>query len=280
MQTVTAEPQLTLTERDQLVADFERDGYVIMPGKLPVDLMARVTAAIDRISAERRAAEPGLKGVKLQGCVDHDAAFRELMCYQPALELAHDLLGPMFHLCQSNFVSRPAINGEKGTYGADHIGWHADGPRPGLFPRVDGAMGLHYLKFGYFLTDVNEGGSPLEIIRGSHRKDELCKNGFDPRSCGNDHVTLTCEAGTVVAFHQAQWHAAGPVTNGEERKNVYISYCPTWMKPLDRHLPGPGDNGHYDPVTSWLLHEWRDDPVRWWLPSQEDGQRLAAYARR
>ena len=45
------------------------------------------------------------------------------------------------------------------------------------------------------------------------------------------------EAGTIVAFHQAQWHAAPPNYSDIERKNVYISFCPTWMKPLDREFP-------------------------------------------
>lgn len=52
-----------------------------------------------------------------------------------------------------------------------------------------------------------------------------------------DLRTLNVEAGTIVAFHQAQWHAAPPNYSDIERKNVYISYCPIWMKPLDRDYP-------------------------------------------
>ena len=36
---------------------------------------------------------------------------------------------------------------------------------------------------------------------------------------------------------QAQWHAALPNASDIERLNAYISYCPTWMKPLDREYP-------------------------------------------
>ena len=47
-----------------------------------------------------------------------------------------------------------------------------------------------------------------------------------------------CEPGTVVVFHQAQWHAAPPNLSDAVRHNVYISYCPTWMRP-PRKVPTP-----------------------------------------
>lgn len=278
---IQASHDLTNAQRDQLAEAFNRDGYVVLPERLPADLHQRCVQAIESLADQRRAADPKLNGVKIPGCVDQHPVFRELMCYRPALQLAYDLLGPVFHLAQANCVHRPPFNPAHDRAGADRIGWHADGPRPSLFPRVNGAMGLHYLKFGYFLTDVDANGSPLQLVKGSHQRDELDGRGadFDIANYADDLVSLTCKAGTVVAFHQAQWHAAPPNQATIARANVYISYCHTWMRPLDRHLPGPGDNDHLDPVTSWLLHEWRDDSEAWWLPQGDDRERLAAYAR-
>ncbi len=81
-------------------------------------------------------------------CVAQDPVFQELMMYEPALQFCYDIFGPIFFLCQSNFISRP----KEDTPVADFLSaspWHADGPRPKLFPQANGAMGLHYLKFGY-----------------------------------------------------------------------------------------------------------------------------------
>jgi hypothetical protein len=81
-------------------------------------------------------------------CVDEDPVFRGLMMFEPALQLTYDIFGPTFQLCQSNFISRP----KELAPVADFLSaspWHADGPRPALFPKANGAMGLHYLKFGY-----------------------------------------------------------------------------------------------------------------------------------
>jgi ectoine hydroxylase-related dioxygenase (phytanoyl-CoA dioxygenase family) len=180
-------------------------------------------------------------------------------------------------------IHRPRSADETQAYDfVNASGWHADGPRPRLFPRVNGAMGLHYLKFGFFLTDLSRGGGgSLQVVRGSHRRPELDDRGpnFRIEDYARDLVTLDCEAGTVVAFHQAQWHAAPPNRSDTIRQNVYISYCPTWMRPLDREPLRPGDGPGLSAEERWLLGEPRES-MRWWLPSAEDKTRLSRYERR
>jgi hypothetical protein len=275
--------RLTDAQRDSLLELFHRDGYMILPEKLPQSWMDGAIAAIDRIAQAERGDE--IRSVKRQNCVALDPALRRLMVYEPALQLTYDLFGPMFHLNQANFISRPN-DGDK-TSMVSSIDWHADGPRPGLFPRVPSthgpAMGLHYLKFGYFLTDLTHGtGGSLQVVRGSHRRDELDgkKQGvdFDIADYAEDVVQFDCEAGTVVAFHQAQWHAAPPNHSEIERKNLYISYCPTWMRPLDREYPTEADLTGLTAEERWLLSEPRE-PLRWWLPRGDDAQRMGRFAR-
>ena len=105
------EANLTNAQRTDLMAQLERDGYFVLPEKLPADLNQRCIEAIDRLSAGAGTS------VKMQNCVDLDAVFLELMLYQPALQLAYDALGPMFHLCQSNFVRRVCDNSGAGRAG-------------------------------------------------------------------------------------------------------------------------------------------------------------------
>jgi len=283
--TLTARPTdacfLTNEERDALLATFERDGFCVLPEKLPEDLHARLLEVIDAIAEEDRMHQPDSLSVKRQNCVDLHSVFRELLLYPPALQLCHDLLGPMFHLNQSNFISRHREPGEA-KFGAGFIGWHADGPRPGLFPMVKGAMGLHYLKFGYFLTDLtHETGGSLEVVRGSHlrpERDGLAADAFAIERYAADHVKLHCEAGTVVAFHQALWHAAFPNQSDVVRKNLYYSYCPTWMRPVDRDFPTEAALEGLTAEERWLLGEPRP-AMRWWLPGREDLQRMQRFAR-
>src|SRR5258708_7301056 len=93
------EVRLSDAQRDTLVAQIERDGYAILPDKLPPELMAENLEAIDRIAARMRkerqalhqdASKPVQRSVKLQHCVEHDPAFRKLMLYTPALQLCYD----------------------------------------------------------------------------------------------------------------------------------------------------------------------------------------------
>ncbi len=272
-------------ERDALNKRLEEDGFVVLEQKLPTELMQDVLEAIDRITNEHRIRQDnaGTASVKVQNCVDKDPAFRKLMMYEPALQLAHDAFGPMFHLNQSNFVSRVKEKSEEASRAlAASIDWHADGPRPKLFPRVNGAMGMHYLKFGYFLTDLTHAtGGSLQVIRGSHKRDERDgKSGadFNIDDYADDFIQFDVEAGTVVAFHQALWHAAPPNQSEIERKNVYISYCPTWMRPVDRDFPDEADLEGLTSEERWLLGEPRP-ALRWWLPKGDDASRLARFAR-
>ncbi|MBB6051509.1 phytanoyl-CoA dioxygenase family protein [Armatimonas rosea] len=273
-------PSLTDEQRRELIAQLEDDGYFILPELLPEALCKAALAAIDRVTTAQRG-DHTRRSVKVANCVVHDPALLDLALYEPALQLAYDVFGPMFHLCQSNFVSRP----NDGTGKSDFVSaspWHADGPRPGLFPKIDGAMGLHYLKFGYFLTDLTHGnGGSLQVVRGSHKRPELDGKrgtGFQIEDYARDLVKLDCPAGTVVAFHQAQWHAAPPNESPIERKNAYISYCPTWMRPLDREFPREGELEGLSAEARWLLGEWRP-AQRWWLPQPEDVQRMARFRR-
>jgi len=272
---------LTDQERVNLIAELDQYGYVIVPRKLPPDLIRRAIAAIDRVAAPFKAKSETLKSVKVANIVDEDPVFRELMMFDPALQLTYDVFGPTFHLCQSNFISRPKEEIPRTDFVAASP-WHADGPRPHLFPKVNGAMGLHYLKFGYFLTDLTHGnGGSLQVVSGTHKKlelDGIPHSKFNIDDYAQDLRTLNVEEGTVVAFHQAQWHAAPPNYSDVERKNVYISYCPTWMKPLDREYPDAESLQGLESETRWLLGEPRP-PIRWWLPSEEDMTRLDKYKR-
>src|SRR4051812_19314186 len=115
----SAARRLSDAERSRLMADLDRDGYCILPDPLPEVLVRRCIAAIDRIATEQRRGRqaPADAAVKVMNAVDLDPAFRQLLLHEPALQLAYDAFGPMFHLCQSNLVSRP----DDGTTAADFL---------------------------------------------------------------------------------------------------------------------------------------------------------------
>ena len=288
---------LTYEERDAILALLERDGYAILPRKLPADDVVALQAATLTLANSVREGMPtdGARSVKIANVVDAHPTFLELAMYPPALQLAYDSFGcGAFHLNQSNCVARVREAGLPAFNFVSASPWHADGPRPAAkgspFPSpqgAQGAVGLHYIKFGYFFTDLTHGtGGSLQVVRGSHMHAELDGRGgsaagqvsstaapgaFDPAHYHDDIVKLDCAAGTIVVFHQAQWHAALPNESDVERLNAYVSYCPTWMRPVDRDFPSVESlaiRGLMGTPAGFLLGEPRP-PQRWWVPSLE-----------
>ncbi|HEV8245177.1 MAG TPA: phytanoyl-CoA dioxygenase family protein [Polyangiaceae bacterium] len=271
---------LSTSQRETIVAEIEADGFAVLPMQLPAARCQALCEVIESLAADERERLAEDVPVKLNNCVDRHPALRELALYRPALELSHDVLGPMFHLAQSNCMSRPPNVGNENDF-LSSSPWHADGPRPRMFPAVGGRAGLHYLKFAFFLSDVTgQDGGALEVVRGSHKRQELDGLGskFRIEPFEQDVVEFRVPAGTVVAFHQALWHAARPNRSSVRRTNVYISYCPTWMRPIDRDFPAAESLEGLDPTTRWLLGEPRP-AMRWWLPNDDDLCRLSEYAR-
>lgn len=264
---------LSNEQREQLVSDFNRDGFVVLPIPLDENLRADCEQAIDRM-AEGSPDE----AVVQHHCVSTDPAFLRLMCWRPALELCVDLLGPNVQLNQSNAMYRPKddapANFKNGAV------WHADGPRP-QFPSRDGVMDLHYLKFGYFLTDLQSGeeGS-LQAVRGSHRRVELDGLGgdFDIDSHRDRLVSFDVPAGSVVAFHQALWHAAPNNRSERPRKNCYYSYSYAWMRPFDHVAISEEEAIQLDPTEAFLLGGWRS-PQEYWCPKAPLINTMDPYAR-
>lgn len=269
------EQTLTDAQREALMTDFKRDGYAILPFPLDEELQRSSLEAIDRAAAHQRA-DGVHRSVKLDNCVEADDAFLRLAMWTPALQVAYDCFGPMFHLNQSNLISRP----REAVTNADFVNsspWHSDGPMPYKFAAPGEVPTLHYLKFGYFLTDLRHGtGGSLQVIRGTHL--QPAPSNFNLEDHRADFVQLDCAPGTVVAFHQAQWHAAPPNESDIERKNLYISYSPTWLRPFDRDFPSEESLSGRTPEERFLLGEPRP-ARRWWLPPDEDRARMGRFAR-
>ena len=274
---------LTDAQRDQCLADIDRDSYTVLPLTLPQRTIDRANAYIDAYCRDVGQEERAAQGYSQTNIIEFDAVFRELLTYQPALQLSYDVFGPMFHLGQDKWTRKYRTGQERDPVA---IGWHADGPLG--FPEVDGRCPLHTLRFGYFTSDATHADSgTLEVIRGSHRKRVLHAQDsihYQPYSgqrqddFTTDHVTVKGKAGTVIAFHNGIWHRALPNRSDIPRTILYFQYCPCMIHPLHRDVPYPGDMAHFTAEERWLLGQARP-PQSWVIGSQEDKGRMARFRR-
>lgn len=278
------EPSLTPAQRDALLRDLDRDGYVVLPDKLPRWMLDEALTVIDRMTEERRMFEPDATYLNFMNIVERHPIFRRMMMYKPMLQLVHDAFGPLFILQQDQVgVKFP----DPSRSDAGSVDWHCDGPE--TFPQVGGVVGMHTFRFGFLLTDAtDEGAGSLEVVRGSHKRQVLFRrDSLEYRPfAGNradadfskDVVAMRHEAGTVVAFNSVIWHRAMLQHSTVTRKIVYIQFCPTWMRPLNRVEPTLAELQTYSPEERWLLGEPRP-PADYIWPRPETTKRLSRFSR-
>ncbi len=251
---------LTDAQRDQCLAQIDRDSYTVLPITLPQDTIDQANAYIDAYCANVGQQEKARQGFSQTNIIEHAPIFRALLTYPPALQLSYDIFGPMFHLGQDKWTRKYRAGDQRDPVA---IGWHADGPLG--FPEVDGRCPLHTLRLGYFMSDAtNPDSGTLEVIRGSHKKRVLHARdsihyqpfrGQRQDDFTTDHVTVKGPAGTIIAFHNGIWHRAQPNQTETPRTIVYFQYCHTMMHPLHRDMPYPGDMAHFTAEERWLLGE-------------------------
>lgn len=276
------EPTLTIAERDQLMQELHRDGYIVLPHKLPQWMIEEADRVTERFVDETRKFEPQQTLFDRTNVVELDPIFRRVMMFTPALQLSYDCFGPQFILAQDQYrIKYPGAGG-----GENRIDWHSDGPAN--FPEVDGRCALHTLRFGYMISD---GSAPdcggIDVIPGSHKKPVLHARrnlhwepfqGYRDEDFSQDLVEVRGEAGTIYAFHNATWHRALPNLSDKPRKVLYFQYTPTWMRPVQRNVPSHYDIQLYTAEERWLLGEPRPG-MSWMYPTAEDNKRLARFSR-
>jgi ectoine hydroxylase-related dioxygenase (phytanoyl-CoA dioxygenase family) len=216
----SAEP--TPDGAESLVAEFDRDGYVIVRGLFGPAEVAELGAALadarDGVASgelDRRYAGNDLVG-DFEGAAPPfvhyvlrvteistaaDAAF-----HHPALlDLVRRVLGPdmwLYDVDDHGVVYQDARPGPGMTY--SRIGWHSDHqsrPTAAIWP-------------GVALTFHIDGTSPangfLRVVPGSHRR------GWDdvPGGFGkiDGEVAVYCEPGDVLLHHSDLWHSAARAT--------------------------------------------------------------------
>jgi ectoine hydroxylase-related dioxygenase (phytanoyl-CoA dioxygenase family) len=205
-----------------LVEEFERNGYVVVPGLYDE---ATLTALLREMEDLQGAAGRGELGPEHTGTMflapfegeappfvhyvngvttispAADAAFR----HATLVELVTAILGPKMYFWDYNghgAVYQDARPGDGMTY--TRIGWHSDHqsrPNADIWPAV--AVTIH-------LDPTSPANGFLRVVPGSHRRsDEGMPLGFEKVP---GEVGVYCEPGDVMLHHSDLWHSAARAT--------------------------------------------------------------------
>lgn len=234
-------PQRTHAEVEGLRCEFAANGFVVLPGELRTEEVEVLVAALDRLdrtatyNTRRRPRQPG-DVLELRNCVARCQEFMDLVDRPAMLELLGALLGFNIQLGNSHCFIRPPA--PPGTSVADQAGngWHHD--LVGTAVPVNGRLPHLATRVGWFLTPLSEPNSgSIFVVPGSHRASG--RPAWDPatdRPFGA--LELRISDGAAVVFDNRLWHATAPNWSSRPRKNVYMEYCPRWVRPFDYRAYG------------------------------------------
>ena len=122
---------------------IDRDGYCVLPLRLPPAMIERAMAYIDGYCADPARYGPEAKteycaespvdggnGHQETNIVELDAIWRDFLSYKPAMQLCYDCFGPLFRLGQDKWTRKYRPGDPDAPEGADElphnsIGWHS-----------------------------------------------------------------------------------------------------------------------------------------------------------
>ena len=249
-------------------AEFEEHGFLVLPGALGADQIARFRALVEAMDRRHRAqtALPPDGFVEIRNAVAKQPALLELIDWPAAFPLVVELMGPALQLNTSHVMIRPPQPaGTPQSFKA--IDWHRDGCEE--VQAVGGVYPWIYTKIGYFLTDLSAPGrGNLRVVPGSHKRAERPPQS-DGRLDPDGALEVLTRPGDAVLFQQRLWHAVGPNYSSVTRLNIYFGYCYRWVKPLDYLVQPPDLLARASPIQRQLLGEYRSE-MSFWLPKAEE----------
>ena len=241
-------PRLSAAEVDRGVAALGRDGYFVMPWRLPPEWVDAVRAALAQLPVEAR----GDSGDVQQPCriVPRSATYwhrpADLLAVPELRRLVDDVA--IREICGRALGCRPVLDVATAwwsypTAGADSASaqkYHYDLDR------------VRWVKVFVYLTDVGEANGPHAFVRGSHRtvgrivtEDRRYEDeevfGWYPRG---DEVVFTAPAGTIFFEDTLGLHKGTPVSAGHRA----IFECEYSINHFG--YPYPEIRGHDEPTAA------------------------------
>ena len=222
---------------------FDRNGYLVVREALDAGMLARVTAACDRIAEQNK--EQGSRRLSRDNVLPEDEVFLPLLTWDTTVPLVVQLLSFDIRLAKSHLI----YNYPDPPDAEPSTNWHRDFMEspfdlgPHRYPRM-------LIKVAYQLTDTTALSGNTILLPGSNnltRRLRVPEGRNDPDGA----VELELQAGDAFLFESRTFHRVGLNRTDTPRKCLMMGYCYGWITPLD-----------YDVQPDWLLHKVTDPIAR------------------
>jgi phytanoyl-CoA hydroxylase len=224
------------------VAQFDRDGYVVVPDLLDPALLAEVRAETDAFEQQTAdflaSLEDGRIAIAESGAITFTThlvakspVLHDLSRHPAILDLCADLIGPDVNLYWDQAVYKKPEKPRR-------FPWHQDNGYAFVEPQ-------QYLTVWLALTDATQDNGCPVVAPGFHRRGTLAHEYVDPLGweCLQDPagaVAAEVPAGGAVVFSSLTPHLTGPNTTDAARKAYILQYAPAGAEVLRGNpLDGP-----------------------------------------
>jgi hypothetical protein len=219
-----APPGFTREQREQ----FDRDGYLHLPGTLCDDEIGAYLDVIDRISHDDPKFVPD-KFFAREHIVELDPVFTALIDHSRHVGFAYDFFGELLKLHISQFFLRPR--------GGGYNKWHPDGARAVPYGVFSPLLPMQ-IKFAYWLTDIPHPKMGNLVVRPGSQKQQYFE-GYDTADSYPDEHIVCAEKGTMTIINGNIWHRVENNETDVVRKNIFLAYCPSWIVAADHLRSNP-----------------------------------------
>jgi len=223
----------------EIISDFKRDGFVLIPGVLDQDEVTALRERTDSLIADKEVVKAGYVQIVtrterldepyiLRHTNELDRMFCDLLIREPIIGLMEAIFGPDVQQCGMN-----VLRNDK-SKAIDE--WHIDDdlffPLPDDIPRHDARidMPIFWLTVQIPLTDIEsiEYG-PTEFVPGSHNSGKHPPNTDDsPQFEGRNPVSIFCKAGDIYLHNPQCWHRGAPNQSDHVRYLLQNQYGARW----------------------------------------------------
>jgi ectoine hydroxylase len=216
---------MSRAEREQ----FDEDGFLLIPGALNAEEVARYQAAVDGVyeNAQQTGGLSPEGSLHLLSAVPNCPELATLLDHPAVFGYVWSILGWNNHVYHSHIDVHPKIEQRKPFWWH----WHQDGGRQNREIEVDPRPRMS-VKLAFWLSDVSQPGrGNLTVIPGSHKTNWLVgppKRGVEwPQPEGA--VQITVNPGDVLFFDRRLWHARSDNYSDVTRKVVFVGYTYRWI---------------------------------------------------
>lgn len=215
-------------ETQRIQADFDRDGYCLIPGVLAPEEVAALREGIDKVFAESRWQDNLYSDFIAVRLFETDPVFEDLLTREPIISLAESLVGADCHLIAQNVVRNAPGQAIDRFHVDDALAFPIGEGMERHDPRLK--LPACILSVQIPLTDIpSVEYGPTQFVPGSHYAGRQPNDSLAPTFEGKEPVSILCKPGDIYLQNGQCWHRGAPNASDRTRYLLGVSYGKRWI---------------------------------------------------